>query len=118
MTQDCSAPARHGFPCGMTFDPATLAADPSLAAQIVDALTPGCEATPARQFIAQRVVLPATRLCQASRQDRSPATALRGWAREPAVWDAPLANNLVEAYLSGDEVAGIHWSPAGTRIFP
>ena len=83
MTQGWSAPARHGFPCGMTFDPATLAADPSLAAQIVNARAPDCEATPARQFIARRVVLPATRLCQASRRNRNPATALRGWAREP-----------------------------------
>ena len=91
MTQGWSAPARHGFPCGMTFDPATLAADPSLAAQIIDARSPDYEATPARQFIAQRVVLPATRLCQASRQDPNPATALRGWVREPAVWDPPLA---------------------------
>ena len=30
MTQGWSAPARHGFPCGMTFDPATLVADPVL----------------------------------------------------------------------------------------
>jgi hypothetical protein len=80
MTQGWSALARHGFPSGMTFDPATLAADPNLAAQIVDARAPDCEATPARQFIAQCVVLPATWLCQASRQGRNPATALRGWA--------------------------------------
>jgi hypothetical protein len=83
MTQGWSVPARHGFPCGMTFDPATLAADSNLAAQIVDARAPDREATPARQFIAQCVVLPATWLCQASHQDRNPATALRGWAREP-----------------------------------
>jgi hypothetical protein len=118
MTQGWSAPARHGFPCGMTFDPATLAADQSLAAQIVDARAPDYEATLTRQFIAQRVVLPATRLCQASRQGRNSATALRGWAREPAVWDPPLANNPAETYLSGDEVAAIHWSPAGTLIWP
>jgi hypothetical protein len=99
MTQGWSAPARHGFPCGMTFDPATLAADPSLAAQIVNARAPDCEATPARQFIARRVVLPATRLCQASRRNRNPATALRGWAREPTMWDPPLADNPAETYL-------------------
>jgi hypothetical protein len=34
------------------------------------------------------------------------------------MWDPPLANNPAETYLSGDEVAAIHWSPAGTLIWP